>query len=611
MTKELKVIFQPSGRNVFVLPGTPLVEAAARAGLVVAAPCGGAGKCGKCVVRVLSREPPAEVSSHEEALLGKKRLQHGNRLACQFRVTHDMTVEVPDSSLFSSGHKILAEHAKGAKEVKPSVTGRRIKLKTHDMEGLKAALGAVEIAPSHLPLPASCGREIVAVIADNRLVDIRPADSARKILGVAFDIGTTTLVGTLLDLANGDELALTSTINPQTSYGDDVISRIKKCREEKDGLDQLNDAVMSAVNTLVGKLASEAKVETRDIFFAVFAGNTAMQEILCRIDPAALGEIPFTPAFLDPLRMSVANLGLEINPYATAFVFPQIGGFVGGDTVAGIISTRLDEAVKPTLLVDVGTNGEIVLSHKGKLLATSVAAGPAFEGARIRNGMRAANGAIEKVLLADGDLELNVIGDTAPAGLCGTGLIDAVAELLRAGVIDSTGRIRGRDELPATAPPALRERIVEGESHNDFMLADGPETASGEKLCLYQKDIRELQLANGAIRTGINILLKMEGLAPSDLDSVMLAGAFGNFIRRNNARRIGMLPAIPCERIRFVGNTASFGAKRVLLSTAEAEYAAAVARKTHHVDLSLNPEFQNEFSSAMIFPESESEPACE
>jgi uncharacterized 2Fe-2S/4Fe-4S cluster protein (DUF4445 family) len=287
-------------------------------------------------------------------------------------------------------------------------------------------------------------------------------------------------------------------------------------------------------------------------------------------------------------------------------VFPNIGGIVGGDTVAGIVATRLDRAVRPSLLVDVGTNGEIVLACRGRLTATSVAAGPAFEGARIVNGMRAAAGAIEKVVV-DGDVRVNVIGNVKPAGLCGTGLIDAMAALLRLGVVDETGRILGPDELPAALPPAVRRRVVPSDGQFDFVLVDAAETAAGRPLCLTQRDVRELQLANGAIRAGIAILLKRAGLAPGDLDAILLAGAFGNFIRRNNAKRIGMLPAIPSDRIRFVGNTASLGAKWLLLSASEKDYAVRVARETQHVDLSQDPEFQAEFSAAMLFPGAEAE----
>jgi uncharacterized 2Fe-2S/4Fe-4S cluster protein (DUF4445 family) len=264
-------------------------------------------------------------------------------------------------------------------------------------------------------------------------------------------------------------------------------------------------------------------------------------------------------------------------------------------------ATRMAESAEPVLLVDVGTNGELVLAHNGSLIATSVAAGPAFEGARIVNGMRATGGAVEKVVI-DGDVRINVIGNSPPAGICGTGLIDAVAALLRLGILDTTGRILAGAELPDDLPDALRRRVRETDGQHDFVLAE-TETATGEPLCLYQRDIREVQLANGAIRAGTRILLGMEGLEPEDLGSVLLAGAFGNFIRRNNARRIGMLPQIPTERIRFVGNTASFGAKRALLSGAEKAYAGRIVREVRHVDLSTNPEFQMEFSAAMMFPE--------
>ena len=244
------------------------------------------------------------------------------------------------------------------------------------------------------------------------------------------------------------------------------------------------------------------------------------------------------------------------------------------------------------------------------MLATSVAAGPAFEGARIVNGMRAAPGAIEKVLL-DGDVQLNIIGNAKPAGICGTGLIDAAAELLRTGILDTTGRLLAPDELPASVPGTLRNRLVEKDGEINFLLVDAAHSASRQPLFLYQRDIRELQLANAAIRAGINILLRLAGLQPPDLEAVLLAGAFGNFIRRNHARRIGMLPPIPCHRIRFVGNTASFGAKRALLSVEEKDYADRVARSVEHVDLSLDPEFQMEFSTAMLLPETEPDHCAE
>ncbi len=326
-----------------------------------------------------------------------------------------------------------------------------------------------------------------------------------------------------------------------------------------------------------------------------------MQQIFCGYDPSALGEVPFVPVFEDDQILSASDLDLEVNQAAEVYVFPQIGSFVGGDTVAGIVAARLDRWDKPILFVDIGTNGEIVLANGTQLLATSTAAGPAFEGARIRQGMRATAGAIEKVIIRD-DVEINVIGDAPPAGLCGTALIDAAADLLRAGIIDETGRILPADELPDGVPGALRNRLVTEGDETRFVLASADEAAGDEAICLWQKDVRELQLASGAVRAGIQIMLRRAGVEAEAIHQVLLAGAFGNFIRRNNARRIGLLPQISCDRIRFIGNAASLGAKLVLLSDRERAYAAELQEKTEHIDLSLDPEFQMEFGMAMIFP---------
>lgn len=613
MSEEIRVIFEPSGRSVFVLPGTILLEAAASAGFVIETPCGAVGRCGKCLVRVTSGQCGGCVNGQHG--LSDEQAAQGFRLACQCRVLSPLTVEIPEQSLFQSGHKIL-EHGTGAAvEVKPCVRKQFVRLPPptrddcrSDVERLVAASADADLAVGVLrALPAALragGFGVTVTRTADRVIRVESGDTTDRLYGMAFDIGTTTLVGTLIDLRSGRDLAVSSRINPQISFGDDVISRIKHCREEDAGLARQHAAILDAVNALAADAARQAGVGAAEVALAVFAGNTAMQEILCGINPMALGELPFVPAFRGHLRLSAADFGLAACPHAEALVFPQIGGFVGGDTVAGIIATQLDRCEEPTLLVDVGTNGEIVLSHRGRLTATSVAAGPAFEGARIINGMRATRGAIEKVVI-DGDVHINVIGDAPPAGLCGTALVDAAAFLLRRGLLDSTGRILGPDETPADVPAPVRRRLIEADGDYAFVLAWGEVSATGRPLCLYQRDIRELQLANGAIRAGIQILLQLAGIEPGDLGAVLLAGAFGNFIRRRNALRIGMLPPIPHERIRFVGNTASFGAKRVLLSCDAMADAERVVRETAHIDLALSPDFQSAFGDAMIFPDGE------
>jgi uncharacterized 2Fe-2S/4Fe-4S cluster protein (DUF4445 family) len=611
MTTFFSITFQPSGRNVKAAAGTTLAAAAASAGFLINNPCGGSGTCGKCLVRIRSGNCPPNAVERKQ--LDDLRLSDGWRMACSSRVVDTLIVEIPDGSLLQAGQKILTQNAGEPVSVKPRIRKRAVTLPVptqedavSDLDRLCAVIGPCTPTLSALRnLPGALRRNaftVTAVLTNDLLLDIESGNTETAVYGIAVDIGSTTLVGTLVDLLTGRDLAVAARINPQTSFGDDVLTRIRKCREEPEGLNTLREAVLTALNGIIDELCGKSGINRQSIYEASLAGNSTMQQIVCGLDPSSLGELPFVPVFTASLLWRAADMGLTIHPEGRVFVFPQIGGFVGGDTVSGIIATRLDRFKKPALFVDIGTNGEIALARDGKLIATSVAAGPAFEGARIINGMRATTGAIEKVTLSD-TIRIGTIGGGKAAGICGTGLIDAVAELLRAGIIEFSGRIVDPDEAPAGLPEALRGRILNMMGENHFILATREESATGEPLLLYQKDVRELQLANGAIRAGIRILCNQAGLEEKDLEVVLLAGAFGNYIRKENALRIGMLPAIPSERIHFVGNAASLGAKRSLLAWEEKDYAEAVTRKTRHVDLSMDPEFMNEFSLAMLFPE--------
>jgi uncharacterized 2Fe-2S/4Fe-4S cluster protein (DUF4445 family) len=609
--KEIRVLFEPSGRTVYVLPGTTVQEAAALAGHVIEQPCGGRGTCGKCLVRIAAGR--CADCAAERGKLDPTARARGFRLACQCRIQEPLTIEIPESSLFQSAHRILDSDAGHATETDPLVRKQYVELRPPDREDPRADLVRLEAALGGPCAGLAVARQVpealraanfavTATVSDERILRIESGDTRGRLLGLAFDLGTTTLVGTLVDLCTGRDLATRGGVNPQTSAGDDVVSRIRLCRDSADGLETLRTMIVAAVNRIIAELTAKTGADAGEICAAVFSGNTTMQQIFAGIHPRALGEIPFVPAFGGFLRATAAELGLNLFPGADVRLMPQIGGFVGGDTTAGIVATDLEHQKRPVLLVDVGTNGEVVLARDGRLVATSVAAGPAFEGARIVHGMRATRGAIEKVLLA-GDVRVNVIGDAKPCGLCGSALIDAAAELLRVGVLDPAGRILGPDELPAGLPDAIRRRVVPAGAHFNFVLVDAAHAAAGEPLCLFQRDVRELQLANGAIRAGIRLLLRSEGLEPEDLSEVLLAGGFGNFIRRSSALRIGMLPCVPHDRIRFVGNTSSLGAKRVLLSRAQARRAEQVAAGVRHLDLSLSPDFPAEFGAAMLFPE--------
>lgn len=609
---EVPVTFQPSGETVHVLQGTGLLEAAAGAGIALDQPCGGLGKCGKCRLLV-SRGAPQPSPAEIEALSADE-LRAGYRLACQSSVCGPATVEVPPTSLPASHQKILVRTEKTPLAVAdPVVRKRYVELPPPgrgdddaDLLRLEKVLGPFEVGLELLrELPArlrQTGFRGTAVLSGGRLIDFEPQQTETENFAVATDVGTTTLVAALLDVNTGNELAVVSRLNPQTRFGDDVLSRIRHVRETPHGLRQLHETIIRAVDEMIGELAGRAGIRPERIYELTFAGNTTMQQLLCGVDPSSLGEVPFVPTAGRGPLLQAAELGLHVHPRATACVLPVIGGFVGGDTVAGILATALAESPGPTLLVDIGTNGEIALVAEGQLSAASTAAGPAFEGARISHGMRGSRGAIEKVIV-DGRLRTNVIGDVPPVGLCGSGLIDLAAELLRHGLLTPEGRLLPSAELPDGVLPDLAQRLVEHEGRQAFLLAPQTETGNQEPIVLTQRDVRELQLATGAIRAGTAVLLQRAGLQPEDLAAVLIAGGFGNFIRRSNAQRIGLLPwQIPRRKIRYQGNTSLAGARLVALSRRARETVENLARRTEHVDLSRHPDFQGAFAEAMVFP---------
>jgi uncharacterized 2Fe-2S/4Fe-4S cluster protein (DUF4445 family) len=611
MQSELKVVFQPSGRTVHVMPSTTVFEAGARAGLLLRAPCGGKGTCKKCRVQIT--RGAGEPSGACRASFSADELAKGWRLACQTSVDENLIVVVPEDSLFEAASKILTTDTGEAVQGTPAVRKQFLTLPPPVDTDPVADLARIDRETGALKAPLSVLRRLpdllreskfacTVTVAGSHLLDVEPGDTtAARPLGVAFDIGTTTLVGTLLCLQSQRELAVAATINPQVSFGDDVISRITLAREGDGHVEELRHLVTEACNGLIAELIEEAGATIQQVLAIAVAGNTTMQHLFCGLSPAALGEVPFSPVYSRALEIPASELGLQGHPLAQTYIFPNIGGFVGGDTVSGMLAHRLAEIESPTLFVDIGTNGEIVLAGNGQILASSAAAGPAFEGARITCGMRATDGAIEKIVIDDA-VHCNVIGNAKASGLCGTALIDGIADLLRLGAIDETGRILGPNEAPDAISAEVRDRLVAVNGDFAFELVSAEQSKTGEAIRLYQRDVRELQLASGAIRAGISIMLRKAGLSPDDLDSVLLAGGFGNYIRRENAQRIGLLPDLPVERIRFVGNAASTGAKAVLFARELREKAEHIARVTEHVDLSMDPDFQMEFGMAMMFP---------
>ena len=557
-TKQVSITFEPTGRSVWVLPGTLVLEAAGGCGLAIDSPCGGQGTCGKCRVRFISNA--SDPNDAETQILSDEEITSGWRLACQSSVHRDTVISIPETSLFSDRLQILTQSV--------------------------AIAESVDDEP-HDELP----------------VEIVPGE---RNFAVAFDIGTTTLVGELLELPSGTEQAIAAAINPQVIFGDDVVSRIGKACTSPPDAQELRDVVVDALNKLIDELCEKTGVQRNEIRGVSFSGNTTMQHLLCGLDVSQLAQLPFAPAQYEAIDVPATELGFTLSGAARGYVLPVIGGFVGGDTVSGILASNLTELSSdaPVVMIDIGTNGEIVVATKDKLLAASAAAGPAFEGARISCGMRAANGAVEKVVIdTDGNVKCSVIGGTEPIGICGSALVDITAEMLRMKIVDSMGKLSDPEDA-GSIPQVIRNRLRKGsKNQTEFVLCSGNDSP---EVTITQRDIRELQLATGALKVGVGILLKQHNLDSGDINRVLIAGGFGSFIRRRNAQRIGLIPAdIPAERISYVGNVSLHGAKWVLVSTAARRKAESIAKTAQHVELSSDMEFQMAFAESMIFPENQ------
>lgn len=418
--------------------------------------------------------------------------------------------------------------------------------------------------------------------------------------GVAFDIGTTTVVGMLWDLSSGRQLDTCAETNPQNEFGMDVISRINYCGKNGEHLKQLHDKITDCLNEITDKLCEKNGISRAEINKVTVCGNTTMSHIFAGYSPASLAAAPFTPAYTGMPVLTSAEAGLNINGDAKIYVVPNIAGHVGGDITAGIAAARLSGMQGLTVFIDIGTNGEIVLTDGKRMMACSTAAGPAFEGAAILHGMRAAVGAIEKVRITeDGDVFFKTIGKCEPQGICGSGLIDAIAEMLNAGLINKKGRLAGVDDIEKKGlPEALGERLVENGKERHFILVS---KENGEDIVITQNDIREVQLAKGAVSAGIALMLEETGKSVSDIDRVIIAGAFGSYIDKKSAVTIGLLPEVDEEKIISAGNTAGAGVAMVLVSDAEMALVRSIPEMVEHIELAEKEGFQRAYMKAMGF----------
>ncbi|MGI6165437.1 MAG: ASKHA domain-containing protein [Limnochordia bacterium] len=589
--------------------GSTILALARQGGVQIEATCAGKGRCGQCKVRVLGQLAP--VTPTEEKVLTKGDLENNIRLACQAKINGEVSVWVIKTP---KTHQILSSGLERDVSVLPLVSKSFIHVleptlddDRSDDERLQEAIGSKGQIPLDvlMTLPGLLRRanhQVTVIQHPDGILGIEPGDTTGDLYGVAFDIGTTTVVGSLVDLNTGEELAVHSRLNGQVVYGADVISRINYTVEEEQGLRTLQEAIVTTLNEIIADLVNTAGISRAQIYQVVAVGNTCMQHLLVGVPPRYLAESPYSACFRRTLSVRAQELGLSVYPGAIVLTLPNIAGYVGADTVGVMLATSIYSKNKPTLIVDIGTNGEIALACNGRMLACSTAAGPAFEGAQITKGMRAAPGAIEAVRLTKDEVEIKVIGNEQPIGICGSGLLDAVAELLRLGLVDQTGRLLEQEEVPQSFDN-IRNRLVTSNEGNGFVLAWDQDNKP--QVVLTQRDIRQLQLAKGAIFSGIAVLLKEMELRSEDLEEVLLAGAFGNYLDKKSAVTVGLLPMVAEHKITSVGNAARSGAKLALVSQEMLKMAQELASTTGHIELSGRWDFQETFMEAMMFPDYE------
>lgn len=607
---RVDLLFEPARRQVRVPTGVTVLDAASWNGIAVDSTCGGHGTCKKCRVRIL--EGTVAVSSLDTRAFTAEELRSGWRLACRARAVVDTRVEVPPlltrtkAATVGVGRKVI---------LRPAVQKRYVELtepsladQASDLERLLAKLSDLELRVD-LGALRSLGRvlrasdyKVTAVVVDDVLIDVEGGDTTERMFGIAFDLGTTTVVATLLDLATGMPAAVHAMLNKQQPFGADVITRISAVMTSGGALGRLTGLAHETLGELADAVCRQAGVRAREVYEVAMAGNATMTHIALGIDPEPLGVAPFVMSTRLFPEVLAADLGARVHPRARAVVFPSFGAYVGGDITAGLLASGMDRDPRTRLFIDIGTNCEIVLGNRDRLLATAAPAGPAFEGAAIRCGMRAAPGAIEAVKITPDGVELQVIGDGEPVGLCGSGLLDAVAVLVEGGLLDASGRFVPEQEASRLAP-GLEGRLTRIGEERVFVLhwAGTPGDPAGS-VHLSQRDVRELQFAKAAIATGWTILLDKAGLRAEDLQQVLLAGSFGTYLSPASAIRLGLVPRLPVLRVVSAGNVAGEGAKMALLSIRERAGAIALLEEVEYVELSDRDDFNDRFVDQLAFP---------
>lgn len=612
-SSTFRVDFEPIGKRVDIPPGSTLLDASRLAGVGLASVCGGEGTCGRCRVVVMSGvvSPPVDA---DRRFLSQIELNSGQRLACRCQIQSDVKVHVPKASLVTD-QRLQLEGIDRRIQVQAAVRAYEIEVATPTLNDLRSDVARVSdvletafglrrlnagpaVVRMLSPLARRTEWRLTVYVRGREIVGV--AARGRKPVGVAVDLGTTKIAGYLVDLETGVELASAGAMNPQIRYGEDVISRLAYANRNINGRCELARAVREEINSMAGALAEQAGVARDQIAEVCIVGNTAMTHLLLDLPVNQLATAPFVSASSAAMDVKAYDLGFDFAPGAYVHILPCVAGFVGADHVAMIIGSDLDRRTHGVIGVDIGTNTEIALFTPGlkHLMTASCASGPAFEGAHIRDGMRAATGAIEAVRITSDGVEIKTIGDAAPVGLCGSGIVDAIAALRCQGIIDFRGRIQG------DAPGVQRNELG-----YKFVIVPAERSGTGRDIAITQRDVSEIQLAKGAIAAGVETLMEAAHIDPAEIEEVIVAGAFGSYLNLESALAIGLLPRLNARYVQ-VGNAAGVGAKAALLSLEERRRARDLAQRTGYAELTTYRSFSSRYARAMMFPQDGDQARC-
>ena len=615
------ITFQPSGKSAVVPQGSTLLDASARAGIFVETPCGGQGRCGRCLVKLDS----GQLSHRENPHLTTQQIEQGWVLACTAQPVSDVVVTIP---VRREREKVALETAasRSAAPVRcdwplyPAVRHyfidvppptlennatdldrlHRVMTQKHGLDELQVGLPLLKNLSQVL---RQANWQVTAVIENrqgrSRLIDLRPGHQRVPLLGLAVDIGTTNVVAYLADLRTGRLIGQAATRNKQSTRGEDIISRIIYS-ERGSGLEELRQMVVDTINELLQELAQQYHFAPSEIEEMVVAGNTTMTQLFLGLPPRYIRSEPYVPTASHFPLIRAGELGLAINPEAPVYCLPTVAAYIGGDTVAGVLSSCLFKTDKLTLFLDIGTNGEIVLGNADWMTCCACSAGPAFEGAGVRWGMRAIRGAIEEVRINSQTLEptSTVIGKVRPLGICGSGLISALAEMFITGVIERSGRI----DTEYASSRMKNPRVRLGEHGPEFVLVWAEDSGTGEDIVLTEVDINNLLRTKAAIYAGISVMLRNLGIKSKDIEEVLIGGAFGQHLNIEEAIQIGLLPDLPWDRFKFLGNTSAWGAYSVLLSQHAQIQGEEVAGKLTYLELVADSSFMDELTASLFLP---------